>query len=731
MRRALAITTVLFAVLCIVARLRYAPPAPAPRDTAPDRFSAERARDVQRTLSENEATRTLGSIGNEHGRKAIAEALERAGFAVERQKAVSCTYHGFCAHVENIIAVLEGSRANAPGILVAAHHDSVPVSHGASDDGAGAAAIVETARALAAGPKLRHLLIVLLTDGEEAGLLGAEAFAKESAWAKRVRAVINVDSRGSAGPSQMFETSKDNAWLIAAMAEHVPRPSTTSLFYEVYKRMPNDTDFTVLKALGSGVNFANIARIEHYHTPLDSFANADPGTLQHHGDNALGMARALDSADLEKAPPSGDATWFDVMAFGIVRWPERMTLPLALVALVLALLAAHRLRAWGLGVAGGVTALVAATVAALVVGLLLKLFGALPAPWIAHPIASSIALHFASGAAGSAIGLLFRSENPRSLFAGVWLIWAVIGVGAASVAPGTAFLFVVPALVALLVALVSFEAACIAGAVAAALVLFPLALALYDALGFMAPAMTALPSILLVTTVLPMIGGLNRRAPLALAGASIIAVIAAAIVPKFSADVPQRTNVVFRQEESGDAKVFVDTAWGPTSWGAPPASMVRALEAGSRVGHEAPFSWSIPALYAPAPRIEAPLPEVNVRGTQVEGGHRKVTLVARSLRRAPNLALVLPQGRAMTVRVEGKTAIPRWGYVVGMKAVPDQGMEIAIDATGPEPIAGWLLDQTDGVPDGTIARAAVMARPRDAVPTQDGDVTVLVRALTF
>ncbi len=727
MRRALAITTLLLALIAVIARARYMPATPLPHDAPSDVFSAARAREIQDALSTNATTRTTGSPGNEHGRATLSAALEKAGYRVERQRSFACTYHGFCAPIENVVGIRDGAE---PGILLVAHHDSVPVSPGASDDGAGASTIVEAARALAAGPPLRHLLVVLLTDGEEDGLLGAEAFAHESPWAKRIRVTINVDSRGSSGPSEMFETSRDNAWLVDAMAQSLKHPATSSMFYEVYKRMPNDTDFTVLKTLGSGVNFANIARIEHYHTPLDNVENADRSTLQHHGENVVAMTRAFDALDLAH-PRRGDANWFDVLSLGIVRWPEKVTFPLALIVLVLNLSTMLRLRGWGLGLVVGPAMLAAGIASSYFVGAVLKLAGALPAPWIAHPSVAGAALHFGTAAAAVAVAYAFRRTSPRAIWAGTWLVWALIATGAAAIAPGTAFLFLVPALVATLVTVISFGAGCIAGSVATAVLAFPLALALYDALGFIAGPLAALPTILLFTTVAPMIGHVSWRAPAALGGAALAFSIVAIAIPKFSADVPQRANVVFRQDESGPAKVFVDTAWGPTTWGDPPKAMVAALGDRSKLGREQPFAWSIEALFAPADRIEAPLPEANIRSTQVGGGRRKVTFVARSPRHAPLVALVLPATRSLQVKVEGTNAIPRWGYVLGLKAVPEEGFLVEIDAEGEDPIAVSLLDRTSGLPANTIASAAAAARPYDVTETQDGDVTVLVRALTF
>ncbi|HVH45987.1 MAG TPA: M20/M25/M40 family metallo-hydrolase, partial [Labilithrix sp.] len=421
MRRALAITLALFAVVYALALIRYAPPAPAPADAPADRFSATRARDVHRRLVDDGRTRWVGSEGNARGRGVIIAELEKLGWIVEPQHAWSCTFHAACAPVANVVARLPGG---APGehdsVLITAHHDSVLSGPGASDDGLGTVTLLETARALAAGPRPRRTIVAVFTDGEEGGLLGASAFVHHP-LARTIGATVNVDARGSRGPSQMFETSGGNAWLVALVAKHLERPVTTSLFYEVYKRMPNDTDFTVTKTIASGVNFANTAGIEHYHTPHDDLSSSDPRTLQHHGDHVLAMTRALAEAEIGAARlPAEDAVWFDVLAVGIVYWPARWSMLLALVALALVVGQAIRARSWDRGLAV-IVSLVPGVLAALGVGWLLRAAGALPAFWIAHPLPALGAIHFAVGAAvvGTALALARRS-TPRALWAGTW-----------------------------------------------------------------------------------------------------------------------------------------------------------------------------------------------------------------------------------------------------------------------------------------------------------------------
>src|SRR6202035_4454857 len=107
--------------------------------------------------------------------------------------------------------------------------------------------------------------------------------------------------------------------------------------YVVYKMLPNNTDFTIFKAAGyQGFNFAFIGDVAHYHTPLDSWANASAGTIQHQGDNALRAVLALaNSTDLGSA--AQDSVFFDVFARAVMVWPISFVLPAALVALTLLL----------------------------------------------------------------------------------------------------------------------------------------------------------------------------------------------------------------------------------------------------------------------------------------------------------------------------------------------------------------------------------------------------------
>ena len=94
--------------------------------------------------------------------------------------------------------------------------------------------LLETARALKAGPPLKNDVLLLFTDGEEAGEVGAEAFMR-TPLADQVGVLVNFETRGTSGPSLMFETSPGNGWLIPEAAKAGVDLRACSLMYSVFK----------------------------------------------------------------------------------------------------------------------------------------------------------------------------------------------------------------------------------------------------------------------------------------------------------------------------------------------------------------------------------------------------------------------------------------------------------------------------------------------------------------
>lgn len=322
-----------------VALALYRPPSVVPASAPPGEFSAERA--LRHLAVIAASPHPTGSPRNAEVRGYLLEVLRGLDLAPRVQTAeVSASSRGRAVPggaVHNVIATLEGA-ARGPAVLLVAHYDSVKGSPGASDDGAGVAALLETARALRAGPRLARDVVFLLTDGEELGLVGAQAFADRELDSIPVAVVVNIEARGSRGPSLMFETSEGNAGLIDDFVSAAPYPFASSLSSEVYRRMPNDTDFTVFRRRGiPGYNFAYIDGLRHYHTPGDSIEHLDPRSLQHHGSHALALSRRLGGSPTVPAKPGvdRDAIYFNVVGSVIAHYSSVWVWPLCVLSAAL------------------------------------------------------------------------------------------------------------------------------------------------------------------------------------------------------------------------------------------------------------------------------------------------------------------------------------------------------------------------------------------------------------
>jgi acetylornithine deacetylase/succinyl-diaminopimelate desuccinylase-like protein len=161
--------------------------APSPRrgaDAPAADFSAARA--MGHIAAVAGAPRPPGSAAHARAREYLVAQLASHGWRVEVQEAVGATDvlgpgTQPLAAVANVVATLPG-RASTGTVLLAAHYDTVAGSPGAADDGIGVGTLLELARALRTpGVAPRNDLMILLTDGEENGLLGAEAFVRERA----------------------------------------------------------------------------------------------------------------------------------------------------------------------------------------------------------------------------------------------------------------------------------------------------------------------------------------------------------------------------------------------------------------------------------------------------------------------------------------------------------------------------------------------------------------------
>ncbi len=439
-------------------------PAPLPIEAPENAFSAERA--WQHVSAMARELHPAGTAENLRVRAYLKADLSKLGLTVRELPGEQGGLK-----LGNLYGELAGTDASRPVILLVSHYDSVPRGPGAADCASGVATILETLRALRAGPPLRNRVAVLFTDGEEHGLLGARAFVQEYSelW-RDVRVVLNLEARGNHGPVLMFESSPGADRLIALLNRHCPYPVACSFSREVYRRLPNDTDFSVfLKAGCTGMNFAFVGGLEYYHTPRDTPDNLSRRTLQHYGSYLLPLTTALGRAtpaELEELKDAGEATYFPLWRGWLVHYPQALAAALACLTPVLFVVACwRRRRSLRLGRSFGslgvslLSFVLAAGLGFLAVALLRQAY---------HPAGRGpfvVGLPFEDGyLAGLALGTvlltlglnvwLLRGLSPEERLAGGLLPWLALTLVSAWFVPAAAYVFLWPTLLGTLALLV-------------------------------------------------------------------------------------------------------------------------------------------------------------------------------------------------------------------------------------------------------------------------------------
>ncbi|MEV4841842.1 M28 family peptidase [Micromonospora matsumotoense] len=685
-RRPLAALAALSALGAVgaVMLVTLATPTPRPADAPADEFSAGRAYRTVQTVAAR--PHPAGSAANDQVREHLVGALRGLGLQTEVQDTVApeagqlsgAAGGATVARVRNVVARLPGTASTGRVFLVA-HYDSVQTGPGGNDDAAGTSTVLEVARALTAGPRPRNDVVFVLTDAEEACLCGAAAFAASHPLAADGGVVLNLEARGSTGPVIMFETSRNNAELVAAFGRGAPHPVGTSFAVEIYRALPNDTDFTAfLDHDFVGLNSAYIDGGAIYHTPLDTPAAMDRGSLQMHGDNALGLAREFGRADLTALRAGHDATYFPVPG-GLVRYPGWLTWPLAALAVLGVLALGWLVRRTGRAGTGRLFAgfglalvpIVAAPVAAQLlwagITALRPGYAELLDPY--RPVWYRLAVvALAATILLAWYALARRWAGPAALAVGGlgWL--ALLGVALAALVPGGAYLATLPALAGAVAGLVALRtridgpwpvvAVTLAGAVAV-VILLPTVVLLFPALGMAMGGVAALFAVLLGLAALPVLDLLHplaagprgpaasgehdphdpaasgergqvavrarRLGSLPAVAAALAATVFAGVglaVDRFDADHPVPTHLMYALDADTNEGQWITREEEPQPWTKEHAGSHFTEYLGAAfpgLGRESVFT-------GPAPAANLPAPTVQVLADSTAGGLRTLRL---------------------------------------------------------------------------------------------------------
>lgn len=739
---------VTFALLILVALLviRGTEPPPAGDEKTPlTEFSSARAmRDVREIA---QRPHPLASPDNDRVREYLLGRLRELGANPQVQTATVARHvrgsPDVWAVVHNVVGKIPGTNSTG-AVLMVAHYDSVPSGPGAGDDASSVAAILETLRALKASAPLRNDLMVLFSDGEELGLLGAQGFVENYAALPDVKVVLNFEMRGDAGPSMLFQTSAHDSWLVDQFAGAAPYPRGTSGGASVYRLMPNDTDLTVFLNAGmTGMNFAATGGISRYHTELDNAANLDLRTLQHQGSYALSMAQRFGTIILEN-PKVDDAVFF-VAGAGLVHYTARLALPLAMLITVLVLsligIAIRDRRCNFSGVAGGVAVYVFAIAVAVLEARGVWTLMAWLAGYRMLPSGTTYAGgYYTLAAIAVVIGTLWalygwanRLVRVQNLGAGAIVVWTVVMLATSIWLPGVSYVFAWPLFFAALAmgyrsgatnghATIRPAVWTLVGLVPGTAILAPSFAVSSDGtiLFLMFSGLTAVLLVGLYVPYMDLLTSGRRWIVPALCGALTIAMLVAGDrQSRFSVEQPHPDSIFYLLDVDLTRAAWMSLDSQPDTFTAQFfQSHVRGGWLARRTGlatKETPpeILAKIPArmnfsrlngghtIEGDAPMIKAAPPVVTLLDDSDKSGTRVVKVHIASARKAPIVWMSVPVGvTVFGASIDGKSAgdLTTNGWSGWYWNAPARGFDLELKIANVGPIVMSVIDQTAGLP---------------------------------
>ncbi len=730
-------------------------PTALPADAPTNLFSATRAEAVLARLLGPERPHPASSAENAAVRARILNEYATLGIKATTYRALGCNLsRGYgvmeCGTVTDVMADVRPGQGKA--VVLLAHYDSVPAGPGASDDESGDATIFETIRALKAkGDSGLHPIVALHTDGEEFGLLGAASALDDAQFRARVGAVVNVEARGNQGPSLLFQTSPGDAPLIDLYARAVPRVATSSLFSVIYKLLPNDTDLTLFINRGfTSFNFAFSGNVAHYHTALDRRENLDPRTLQMQGDNMLGVVSALEHTDFKSLRGGKDDVYIALFGRFLPRMPAAWALPLAIFVFVL-LIASMWLeriepQGWGRRIASlSIVPLFVLGAAALGWALheTASLVSGQPDPSYAYPLCLRISLAFGVWC----IALLVSRLAPaRAAALGVWLFIGLLAVITAQFVPGLSPYFLFPAAIAAPIVFLqvflprpwSGPRAQIALLLAALPMLFiwmTLVVTGETVMGLALHPLFTVPAAFALSPLVPLLAASSMPRPWWLGSAGLSFAIAlgcavgAGLQPAFSEKAPQRLDISYVEDATQHRAFWTADARAPL-----PPSLRAAADFSAEPVKPYPIAFfDAYTAKAGVPRFAPPTATVSV--SPGPDGARRVSLALHGTGEAAQMVLVVPRSAGLkAVDIDGKhfDAPAEWakierGAIILCTTRDCADKTITLTLAAKKPVDITLVEQRYGLPPGGAKLQA--ARPKTAIVSQNGDVTVLINAV--
>jgi hypothetical protein len=775
------VTVVAIAVLVFLAMLQLRTPAAVPSTAPETAFSADRAM-VHLDVIASES-RAIGLPGHDAARDYLVDQLELMGLEPQLQVTTGIVrFEGADSYnagtVTNVVARIPGTGSTG-AIALNAHYDGGSTGPAASDNGAGVVTVLETVRALLAGPALANDVIVVFTDGEENGDIGSAAFNQQHPWAQDVRLAINSEAQGSGGPAILYATSDDNGALTSTYLSVAPKPTAYSLLPELVRQLPGmrlacDLEDYLLNG-SAGLGFVYASDTAAYHTERDSIATIDRGSIQQEGENTLAVVRHFGNENLTDLPVEPNRVFFTILPNTVVHYSGTLAVvfaALATLALAAIAVVGHRRGKLSLGGAAvGALAFLLGTLGTVALTTLLWIgLRALNTDYQVLLVGSYQADLNVVGITLAAIALmaalyvaLQRRVRWESLTIGAAVVWTLLLWGATLALPGISYLLLWPLAFGLLpLAWAVFvrdtgprpwaRVAILVVALAPAIVLLPgtayQAVALLNRFDYMAAlggsvallGVWALFVAPLVALALPQIrllsddgSRLGRWAvPLATGLAAVIVFGWGMATSGFDAEHPRPNAIAYELDADAGAARWVSVDPALDSW------TTQFFPDGAASGdYEIDSGFTVPAHVASAPVVDIEQVGIEVLSDTTTEGIRTVAFRLDSPREAAQLDVAITGGTQITAATIDGRALDLAGYApasegtlkLGYAGVTADGVEVTLAVRSAEPLRIEVSETTYGLPE--VPGPTVEPRGEDAMPATGVPLDATVVRKTF
>ncbi len=724
-------------------------------------FSAERAKNMLTDLLKEGIPHPVDSDANRVVERRIVDRLRSMGFQEEIQQAVECRDFSLgvarCTQVRNIIVTIDGTHSaegdGKNGILLSAHYDSVGAGPGASDAGSAVATLLEITRMLSLEERPRNSIVLLFNEGEEFGLFGAHAFMRHHPLAKGLKLAINIEARGSDGQSVMFETGEKSGWLVEEYIASTPAPLSSSLFYEVYKILPNDTDLTVFKEHGlQGLNFAHGGNEPHYHTPLDNLSNLKLGTIQHHGENVWGVLERIKNKDFSDELNEKNIVYSDIIGQFVIQWQESTSLIVSVILCLLFVVVAkqfsNKQMLQGKSILKGVYGFFIMVILLTLLALLMQKFTQVVSggnePWRVNNFPMQLTLWASLSFVGLVIGRwLAKKASPINLLLGLLMCWLVLSVVTSLLMVGISYLFIVPSLIAILMLLIlpfiksTFGEAAIGSllvivSAVVGIIFLPIVYVLELMVSYKMSLAIGLMLSIVISSLIPLTAfsksavSHSNKLNYTFALVFVIGFTWTVTQPLYSVFIPQPLNITHIQNDDGQSYIAVGNNVNQSS------EQLQALMNDGQLGQAVVWS-TVESINKPINDLQLPKANVDILSTQQSNEIKTVRLNIDSTdENLRDLVLYFPQSSKLkSIQYAGKTltydneSTYRNGYYeFQCRGLSCQSVDVELTFLNAKEVEMTVVKSLSGIPDSDLEYSN--ARGEKAVQRQFGDKTIII-----